>query len=48
VGRYNQLAESHSFSKADGPELIATYAVRFDRVAAIEQPLQILDGKALL
>ena len=44
----NELAESHSFLKGDGPELIASHAVRFDRIAAIEQPQQVRDGKTIV
>jgi hypothetical protein len=48
VARRNHCTESHPLLKADGPELIADHAVRFDRVATIEESAQILDAKTLL
>ena len=46
--RYNYLAESYSFLKADGPEPVANHAVPFDWVTAVEQSLQVRKAKALL
>ena len=44
----NELAEPHSFAKAQRPEFVADHAVPFDRVAAIEQSEQVRHGKAIL
>ena len=44
----DSLAKFDAFLNADGPELIAKVAVRFDGVAAVEQSHKIGGRKAIL
>jgi len=48
ASRRDHLAELDALLQADGPELVACRAVRFYRVATLEQSRQDREGKSIL